>query len=187
MGRQIAPHFFIMSIYKKLNTIVSKIIGQRRALMIGFNYSPMYRRSTAWVTSISDDLHIFKIRLPLSYKNKNYVSSIFGGSMFSAVDPIPMIQLISILGEEYVVWDKSAQINFKRPAREDLYATFSFSPAQIDDIKQRVSTEKEIEIQHLTQLCNADYSKVFCEVNKTIYIADKAYYKAKRAARREGN
>ena len=32
------------------------------------------------------------------------------GSLYAAVDPIYMIQLIYVLGEEYVVWDKAAEI-----------------------------------------------------------------------------
>ena len=69
----------------------------------GFNISPMYRRTTARIIYISEDLKEVKIKIPLSYKNKNYVGAIFGGSMFSATDPIYMIQLMQILGEDYVV------------------------------------------------------------------------------------
>jgi hypothetical protein len=54
----------------------------------------MYKRSTAKIIQVSEDLLNVRIKLPISYKNKNYANSIFGGSMFSAVDPIPMVQLI---------------------------------------------------------------------------------------------
>lgn len=59
-----------------------------------------------------------KVRIKLSYKNSNYVGSIFGGSLLSATDPILMVQLINILGNKHVVWDKAAAIKFKRPAKE---------------------------------------------------------------------
>lgn len=67
----------------------------------------MYRRSNARIQSVSPDLLHIKIRLPLNYKNRNYVGTIFGGSLFAAVDPIPMIQLINLLDESFIVWDKS--------------------------------------------------------------------------------
>ena len=169
-----------MSLYQKVADFGSKFIKRPTLFKYGFNLSPMYRRSTAKITQVSEDLSQVKIVLPISYKNRNYVNSIFGGSMFSAVDPIPMVQLINILGDQYVVWDKSAQIAFKRPARENLYATFIYESSELEEIKNRVAQEKEIEIVKSTLLTNQEGSKGFCEVHKTIYVADKAFYKEKR-------
>jgi hypothetical protein len=169
-----------MSIYQTLVKLGSKLIGKDILFKHGFNLSPMYRRSTARIISISKDLFRVTIKLPISYKNKNYVSSIFGGSMFSAVDPIPMVQLINILGDDFVVWDKSAQIFFKRPARESLYADFEYTQKEIDAIKYDVIQNKEIEVVKRTKLTNKNRDKIFCEVHKTIYIADKSFYKKKR-------
>jgi 5-bromo-4-chloroindolyl phosphate hydrolysis protein len=140
----------------------------------------MYKRSTAKIIEVSEDLLYVRIKLPLSYKNKNYVNSIFGGSLFSAVDPIPMIQLLSIMGNEYVVWDKSAEIFFKKPAKENLYANFNFTEKELTEIREQVAENKEIDIIKITKLTNKDKTQVFCEVKKTIYIADKEYFKQKR-------
>ncbi|WP_435624826.1 DUF4442 domain-containing protein [Flagellimonas sp.] len=170
-----------MSIYQKLTKIGSRFVGKHTLFKHGFNLSPMYRRSTGRVTSVSEDLMDIHVRLPLNYKNRNYVNSIFGGSMFSAVDPIPMVQLMNILGDDYVVWDKSAEILFKRPARETLYAHFEYSEDEIERIKQQVAVENEITIVKTTLLMDKNKVKVFCEVKKTIYVADKSFYKKKRA------
>ncbi len=170
-----------MSIYQKLTEVGSKFLGKHILFKHGFNLSPMYRRSTGRVTWVSEDLSHISIKLPINYKNRNYVNSIFGGSMFSSVDPIPMVQLLNILGDDYVVWDKSAEIYFKRPARETLYADFTYSDKEIEGIKKDVGKNKEITIVKNTQLMDKEKSKVFCEVKKTIYIADKSFYKAKRA------
>lgn len=169
-----------MSIYQKITEIGPKFISMSKLVKFGFNLSPMYRRTTAKVIYASDDLLKIQIRLPISYKNKNYVGTIFGGSMFSSVDPFPMTQLINLLENKYVVWDKSAQINFKAPANEDLYADFIFTRDEVDNIKNRTDQEGSIDIIKTTFLTNKDKSKVFCEVHKTIYIATKAHYKAKR-------
>lgn len=147
---------------------------------VGFNLSPMYRRSTARIILVTDDLHTVKIRIPLSYKNRNYVGSIFGGSLFAAVDPIPMIQLMYILKEDYIVWDKSAHIQFKRPAREAMYASFEFTRDEIENIIQKVKENKEIEHPKTTYITNKTGDITFCEVTKTIYIADKVFFKNKR-------
>jgi hypothetical protein len=120
------------------------------------------------------------MKLPLSWKNKNYMSSIFGGSMYASVDPIPMFQLINLIGNDYVVWDKAAQIKFKKPAKENLYATFTYTEEELHQIKERIKSENEIEIVKLIKLTDKDEVKVFCEIDKTIYIADKEFYKTKK-------
>jgi acyl-coenzyme A thioesterase PaaI-like protein len=169
-----------MSLYKSIADIGSKFFPKHKLFKYGFNLSPMYQRSTAKITEVSPDLMEIKVKLPLSYKNRNYVNSIFGGSLFSSVDPIPMVQLINLLGDDYVVWDKSAQIFFKRPAKEHVYAEFKVTQEELDDIKTRVKAENEINLEKVTVLKNKSGDKVFCEVHKVIYIADKAYYKSKR-------
>jgi len=160
-----------MSVYKKI---------AHKVLKYGFNFSPMYSRSTGKVIDVSKDLTKIRIKLPISYKNKNYVNSIFGGSMFSAVDPIPMVQLINLIGDDYVVWDKSAEIYFKKPAKEDLYADFNYTIEELEQIRTKVTQDNEIEILKTTTLTNVDRTVVYCEVRKTIYVANKLFYKSKR-------
>ncbi|WP_321826670.1 DUF4442 domain-containing protein [Maribacter dokdonensis] len=169
-----------MSVYQKISQIGSKFFPQSMLFKYGFNLSPMYKRSTAKIINVSDDLLNITIKLPISWKNKNYVNSIFGGSMFAAVDPIPMVQLMNLIGDDFVVWDKSAEIKFKRPAKEDLYADFVFSKNELEEIKIKVATHQEWEVLKTTHLTNKEKTQVFCEVQKTIYVADKEFYKAKR-------
>ena len=166
--------------YQTAAKIARKFLKESTLFKIGFNLSPMYRRSTGRVQYVSDDLKTIKIKIPISYKNKNYIGSIFGGSLFSAVDPIPMIQLMSIFKEQYIVWDKSAHIRFKRPAREILYASFEFTDEEIEDIHKKVLENKETEHQKTTFITNKAGDIVYCEVIKTIYIADKEFYKEKK-------
>ncbi|WP_190810114.1 PaaI family thioesterase [Flagellimonas sp. S3867] len=167
--------------YQTLMDFGTKFLNKNVLLKYGFNLSPMYRRSTGRITFISEDLLTMKMKLPITYKNRNYVNTIFGGSMFSATDPIPMVQLINLLGPDYVVWDKSAEIFFKRPAKETLYAEFQYTLNELEEIKAQVIRQNELEIIKTTDLTNKDKSKVFCQVKKTIYIADKGYFKQKRA------
>jgi len=111
------------------------------------------------------------------------VGTIFGGSMFAAVDPIPMVQLINILGDQYVVWDKSAQVLFKAPAREDLFADFAYSEQEVEGLKDQVAANGEHSFVKTTRLTNRDRSKTYCEVQKTIYVASKQHYRRKLQAR----
>ena len=99
-----------MITYKKIAELAARFISKPKVLKFGFNLSPMYRRTSAKVVYISEDFLKIQIKLPFSYKNANYVNTIFGGSMFSAVDPFPMTQLMNLIGDDYVVWDKAAEI-----------------------------------------------------------------------------
>ena len=172
-----------MITYKKLTKIASKFINKSLVLKYGFNLSPMFRRTSAKVIYISEDFLKIQIKLPFSYKNANYVNTIFGGSMFSAVDPFPMTQLMNLIGDEYVVWDKAAEIFFRRPAKEDLFADFIYTDEEIDEIKKKAQEQDEFEIIKSTKLTNKDKSIVYCEVRKRVYIADKTFFKEKRKKR----
>lgn len=166
--------------YATLTKYLTKVFKKKTIFRYGFNISPMYRRSTGRIVSVSDDILKVQIKIPLSYKNSNYVGSIFGGSLFSATDPVFMVQLINILGNDYVVWDKESTIKFKRPAKETVYAVFHFTTEEIEKIKEDVAEKKEIDIIKELDITNKEGSKVIAEVSKTIYVADKSYFKNKR-------
>ncbi|GAB5557441.1 MAG: DUF4442 domain-containing protein [Schleiferiaceae bacterium] len=172
-----------MSLYQKLSIWGPKLFSKAWVFKNGFNWSPMYRRSTGKIVFVSEDLRDIRVEIPLNWKNRNYANSMFGGSMFSSVDPIPMVQLLNIIGKDYVVWDKSAEIQFKRPAKEKLYAHFVFTEEEIQNIHETLSHKNEMELPKTTLLTNATGEVIFCEVSKVLYIAKKEYYKAKRAKR----
>jgi len=145
---------------------------------LAFNVSPMYRRSVGKITSVSKDLHRVAIQIPINYKNRNYAGSIFGGSLFSATDPIMMIQLLQILGNNYVVWDKEARIRYKIPAREKVSAVFQFEPDEILKMKEDVKENGEVDWIKVILIVNGE-GQVFAEVTKVIYVASKEHYKEK--------
>jgi len=169
--------------YQKIVPFLQKFMSDAQIYKYGFNYSPMYKRTTAKIIAVSDDLNEVKIKIPISYKNKNYAGSIFGGSLFAATDPIYMIQLIQILGNNYVVWDKAASIKYKRPAKKTAYASFIFSKEEIETIKAKVTQKKEITVEKELTITDQD-NTIFAEVFKTLYVADKQFYKEKLKQKR---
>ena len=168
--------------YQALSRISKRYFPKQthKLFKLFFNASPMYRRSTGRVVSVSDGFWKVEVKIPLTYKNRNYAGTIFGGSMFSATDPIYMVQLIQIIGTDYIVWDKSSVVKFKRPANADAFVTFEFSEAEVANLKQQVAQEKEVEVRKLVELKGKE-GQLFCEIEKVIYVAEKAYYKEKKA------
>ena len=95
----------------------------------GFNFLPAFRCTGGRITYISGDWREVRVKVPLSWRTRNYVGTIYGGSMYGAVDPIYMVMLIKILGPDYVVWDKAASIRFKKPGTGTLFAKFAITEA----------------------------------------------------------
>ena len=63
------------------------------------------------------------------------------------VDPFYMLMLMNILGNEYVVWDQSASIDFIAPGKGTVTAKFSLDDSQIEKIKQEtVSCDKHVAV-----------------------------------------
>ena len=170
--------------YKIASQFLERFFKPSTIYKYGFNWSPMYRRTTAKIIEVSDDLHKVVISLNLNWKNKNYAGSMFGGSMLSATDPIYMIQLIQILGDDYVVWDKSVEAQYKIPAKTRIYGEFLFTPNELVQIKKDVASKNEIDITKTMHLVDAKQNKI-ATFKKTLYIADKKYYKQKLKQRKK--
>ena len=134
-----------------------------------FNLFPAYRGTGARVTYIADDFREVRIRLPLSWRTRNAVGTIFGGSMYAAIDPMYMLMLIKILGPEYVVWDKAATIRFRKPGRTTLFATFRIDDAELDAIRAAAAGGAPIDRVYMVRLVDAE-GAVHAEIDKTIYI-----------------
>ncbi len=126
---------------------------------------------------VAADWSEVRIRLPLTRRTRNYVGTIFGGSMYGATDPVYMMMLIKALGSDYIVWDKAATIRFRRPGRKPLYATFRFTPAELDAIRAEVSEAGRAEREFTVELIDAA-GEVHATVQKRLSI------QRRRAARR---
>ncbi len=139
---------------------------------IKFNLFPAFRGTGARIDEISDDYRRIRIRIPLNWRTRNYVGTIYGGSMYGAVDPIYMIMLIKNLGSEYVVWDKAATIRFKKPGKETLFAEFRLDQREINEIKLILRDQKSVDRIYTVEITDSA-GTVHCVVEKTLYIARK--------------
>ncbi|MEX1246739.1 MAG: DUF4442 domain-containing protein [Thermoanaerobaculia bacterium] len=135
----------------------------------GFNLFPAYRGTGARVTYIAADWREVRVRLPLSWRTRNYVGTTFGGSLYGAVDPMYMIMLIKILGPAYTVWDKAATIRFRKPGRSTLFARFTLEEEEIRKIRRQLETIPSIDRVYTVDLADAD-GVVHASVEKTIFL-----------------
>jgi acyl-coenzyme A thioesterase PaaI-like protein len=144
-----------------------------------FNLYPAIRGTGGRFAFISDDWHEVHTRLPLNLRTRNYVGTIFGGSMMAMADPVYMVMLINLLGPDYVVWDKAASIRFVRPARKTLRARFVVQPEQLEAIRAEVAARQEMELV-LPVYWEDQTGTLHARLEKTLYIASKSYYQQKQ-------
>lgn len=150
------------------------------------NLAPVYRGTGSKISFISSDWKEVHLKLSLSWRTRNYVGTIFGGSIYAAADPILMLQLMKILGKDYVVWDKSAAVRFRRPAKTAIFMQFLVEKELIDQIKENIRNNREFEFQKTFNWIDKN-GKIYASVDKTIYIADKEYYKSKIQKRKDAS
>ncbi|MGD9899349.1 MAG: DUF4442 domain-containing protein [Calditrichaceae bacterium] len=135
----------------------------------GMNIFPAYRGTGARILHISGDWTNIRIKIPLSMRTRNYVNTIFGGSMYGGVDPIYMIMLLKILGPDYIVWDKAASIRFVKPGRETLYADFTLDENEISEIVKFLKLNPKTDRKYMVELKSSD-GVTHAKIEKTIHI-----------------
>ena len=145
---------------------------QTRILRWKFNLFPAYRGTGGRVVYIAGDFREIRVKLQLSFRTRNYVGTIFGGSMYAAVDPMFMIMLIKLLGPAYLVWDKAATIRFRKPGRSTLFATFRIEDAELDAIRAATAAGQPIDRTYNVDLVDAE-GVVHASIEKVIYVRQK--------------
>jgi acyl-coenzyme A thioesterase PaaI-like protein len=137
-----------------------------------FNCWPPFRGAGIKVTRISPDYRLFEVSLKLKLLNRNYVGVHFGGSLFSMADPFYMIMLTKNLGNEYIVWDKAAKIEFKKPGRGNIHATFILTDEELKHIKNEADRMGKYIFDRTVDLLNHQ-NEVIATVTKTLYVRKK--------------
>jgi hypothetical protein len=120
----------------------------------------------------SEDFRYIKVEMPLTFYNRNYMGTQFGGSLYSMVDPWYMLMLIKNLGKHYIVWDKAATIEFKKPGRGKVSAEFLLTQEKIDEIKKYVAENKKMDV-HFEVLIYDEQKILIARVDKVIYVRSK--------------
>lgn len=82
--------------------------------------------------------------MPLTFLNRNYVGVQFGGSLYSMCDPLYMLMLMNILGNQFIVWDKASKIEYLKPGKSKVTAEFAIEDELIESLRALQPEEKRI-------------------------------------------
>lgn len=146
-----------------------------------FNLWPPFRGAKIKVDYISPDYRIFKTSMKLGLLNRNNLGVHFGGSLFAMTDPFFLVILTKNLGYHYVVWDKAATIEFKKPGRGLVSAHCEMSQQEITDIRARVDQSGKYVFDRSVDVLNTK-NEVVATITKTIYVKTKHIKKMKLSA-----
>lgn len=146
---------------------------RRRFLRPLVNLWPPYLGAGVHLARVAPDFRVIEVELRMRPWNRNYVGTHFGGSLFAMADPFYMIMLIELLGPDYVVWDKSGAIRFRKPGRGTVKARFEIPPERVEEIRRAADADGKVEAAFSVRIHDAA-GEVVAEVEKLLSIRKKA-------------
>ncbi len=132
-------------------------------------YPPLFG---AGIRAHTIDERTIKVEMKLTALNRNIVGTHFGGSLYAMCDPWFMLILMRLLGSDYIVWDKAASIQFLRPGKSKVTATFYISPERENEIRAAAEAGK-VEPTFSVDVVDDD-GQVIARVDKLLYVKKKS-------------
>jgi acyl-coenzyme A thioesterase PaaI-like protein len=136
------------------------------------NFWPPFLGAGIRVTRLQPDWRSIDVEMKLRFWNANFVGTHYGGSLYSMADPFYMLMLIENLGRDYIVWDKSASIRFRKPGKGKMLASFRLSEEQIEAIRQQLQTQEKVEPTFLVEIRD-EAGELVAEVQKLLHVRKK--------------
>ena len=145
----------------------------KRHMRTFMNLWPPFLGAGIRVTRLQPDWRAIDVEMKLRFWNANFVGTHYGGSLYSMTDPFYMLMLIENLGRDYIVWDKSASIRFRKPGKGKMRASFRLSEEQIEAIRQQLQTQEKVEPTFTVQVTD-EAGELVAEVQKLLHVRKKA-------------
>jgi acyl-coenzyme A thioesterase PaaI-like protein len=140
-----------------------------RLLRLAMNLWPPFLGAGIRVRRIAADYREIVVEMPLRFHNRNYFGGHFGGSLYAMTDPFFALMVLHNLPADYVVWDKSASIEFMAPGRSRMRATFVLTDDDLDRIvRMTAAGEKHLHLFHVDVV--DDEGLVVARVEKIVYV-----------------
>ncbi|MGZ5428532.1 MAG: DUF4442 domain-containing protein [Thermoanaerobaculia bacterium] len=145
---------------------------RQRLLMRLVNLYPPYLGAGVRVSYPKDEPHRIVVRLGLHWWNKNLFGTQFGGSLYAMCDPHFVFIVVRQLGPGYLVWNKAASIEFLRPGRGPVRATFHIPPEKIAEIRAAADRGEKVE-PVLTVEIAGDDGELIARVTERLWVRKK--------------
>ncbi|MEM9088737.1 MAG: DUF4442 domain-containing protein [Cyanobacteria bacterium P01_F01_bin.53] len=143
-----------------------------RAAKLLLNFYGPYLGAGVRVRYISPDWKEIRVSMKLHFYNRNAVGTHFGGSLYSMVDPHVMLMLMHLLGEDYVVWDKAAKVEFVSPGKGTVSSKISIQEDELREIIYFTNSGEAYFPEFDIQVLNQEGGLV-AKIRKTLYVRKK--------------
>jgi acyl-coenzyme A thioesterase PaaI-like protein len=137
------------------------------------NWYPPYLGMGVRVRSFRDDLTRFEVELRARWYNRNLFGTHFGGSLYAMSDPFFVFIITSNLGRGYIVWDKSAAIDFLKPASGTILGIFEINKDRLAEIRAEVDQLGKNTYHFEADLVD-EAGQTVARVKKEVYVRSKA-------------
>jgi len=137
------------------------------------NWYPPYLGMGIRVRSFRPDFTRFEVELRARWYNKNLFGTHFGGSLYAMCDPFYVFIVTMNLGGGYIVWDKSASIEFLVPAKGTILGIFEISRERLAEIRAEVDELGKNTYHFETGLLD-ETGQVVARVSKEIYVRSRS-------------
>ena len=143
-----------------------------RRLRFVLNLYPPYLGAGIKVTHIGADWREIHVAMKLRWYNRNMVGTHFGGSLYAMAEPHLMLMLLQLLGKDYVVWDKSAGIEFVAPGRGTVRSVIKITDQELQAIRANTADGDSYLPEFNLQIVDED-DRIVARLNKTVYVRKK--------------
>jgi len=123
---------------------------------------------------ISDDFLEMKVVIRRSLLNINFHKTIFGGSIFSACDPYFPTMYYHIFAKKnrkLIIWLKSAEIQYLKPADSTLELNFRITEDEIQLAEKTLNEKGKFEIWHTVEAINKK-GAICARAKMQVYLRD---------------
>ncbi len=136
------------------------------------NIYPPYLGMGIRVASFSDDFTRFEVQLRPRWYTRNLFGTHFGGSLYAMADPFFVFIVTMNFGRGYVVWDKSASIDFLKPAKGTITGIYEIGLERLEEMRAEVDALGKSTFHFEAELLN-ESGETVARVSKEVYVRAK--------------
>lgn len=133
------------------------------------NLWPPFLFSGIRIARIADDWKRLDAELRLRWWNRNMLGTMFGGSLFAMMDPFYPLLLQHHLGRGYIIWTKSAEVEFLSPGRSVARAAFLLDGDIVEEIRAATAEGGKSEPQFCAVVSDPE-GRVIARANLRFHI-----------------
>ncbi len=142
-------------------------------LITKINLYPPFLGMGIRMKSHRDDFTRFDVELKSRWYNRNLFGTHFGGALYSMCDPFYVFIVTMNLGPGYIVWDKTAAIEFLKPAKGTILGIFEIEQERLNEMRTEVDKLGKSTYHFTTELVD-ESGQIVARVSKEVYVRSKA-------------